>query len=880
MLTRLRALGARLRAAFGRRDDDRDFEDELRSHLAMLIEDHVRRGMPLDEARRAASIRLGAVTALKERYREVQGLPLVDTVRQDIRHGLRALRRDAGLATFVILIVGIGVGASSTVFGTVHALLLRPLPFADPDRLVWIRNDTGAGLSGETVQVGHVLDFRERAGSFVDVAGYMAFYGAGDRTLTGAGEPERLTEVPVSGNFFSLLGIRPALGRLFTADESQWNGPRAVLLSHQIWTRRFASDPAIVGRSITLNQDAVSVVGVLPASFDFGAVFAPGTRVDLYAPFPLGPETNGWGNTTSLVGRLRPDATLSRAQAEASAIGGRLMREHPGRNRFRPVLSTLRDRVSGPVRSAVWLLAAAVGMVMFIVCANLSNLLLARSTSRQREMAIRAALGAGRRRQMQQVLTESLMLSSGGAVVGLLLTIAGTRFLAQLEAINIPLLAAVRLDATVLAFALAIATLTGVAIGLMPAFRVSALAPHRVLNDSARGTSEGPAHGWTRRVLVVSEIALACMLLAGAGLLLRSFTRVLDVDLGFQPESAVAIRIDPDARYATQDHRNAYFDDTLQRIRALPGVDAAGLTDTLPLGRNRSWGVSIPGKVFPPNDGPNAFVRVVSDGYVAAMGIPLIAGRDFAPTDTSSSAPVVVVNDTFARRMWPGEDPVGKTLRTDRPERRVVGVVRDVRHLALERDAGLEIYLPIRQTNDYPSVELVVRGSRSASDLASLIGSALTAVDAGRPVRDFRTLQALVDRSVSPRRFLVVLLGAFAGFALILAALGIYGVIWYAVKQRRQEIGIRLALGASPRGLQAGILLQTLRLVAAGVTIGFIAAWILGRLIRGLLFEVTPWDWATYAAVVVVLAIVAALAGYLPARQATRIDPLKALRAD
>lgn len=804
----------------------------------------------------------------------------MDTILQDIRYSFRTLRRDAGLATFAILIVGLGVGASSTVFSVVNALLLRPLPFADPDRLVWIANDTGVGLSAQTVQVGHLLDLRAQNQSFTDVAAYFAFYGVGDSKLTGTGEPERLTRVPVSENFFSLLGVQPELGRLFTTEECRWNGPKAVLLSHGLWRRRFASDPGIVGRPLTLDSEPVTVVGVLPASFDFGTIFAPGSRIDLYSPFPLSEETNRWGNTLALIGRMKPGVNVRSAQAEAVVLGDRIMRNQPRRNDFRPRLSALREHVSGPIRSAMFVLSCAVGVVMLIVCANLSNLLLARSATRQKEMAIRAALGAGQLRLIRQMLIESLVLSCSGAILGLLLTVGATGLLTQLEGVSIPLLDRVRVDAGALGFTLLVAVLTGIGFGLTPALRVSALSLYSALKENSRGTSEGRGHGWIRRALVVCEVALACMLLAGAGLLIRSFTRVLDVDLGFQPRSAVALRIDPSSQYSTQVLRNTYFDEALRRVGSAPGVEAAGLTDALPLGRNRSWGISVKGQVFSPGQNPDVFVRIISDGYLGAMGISLRAGRDFTARDTPSSEPVIIINETLARRIWPGEDPLGKIIRADRPERRVVGVVRDVRHLALEKESGFEMYLPIRQTNDYASVDLVVRGSHSTADLASAVREALSPLDPTMPANEFRTIQGLVDRSVSPRRFLMVLLAGFAGFALILASLGIYGVISYSVNQRKQEIGIRMALGASAGDLQRRILMQTLKLAAVGMIVGFMASWVLGRVIQGLLFEVTASDPVTFAVVLVILTAVAALAGYLPAKRASRMDPVDALRAE
>ncbi len=799
---------------------------------------------------------------------------------QDLQYTFRTLRREAGFTTFAILIAGLGIGASSTIYSVVNALLIRPLPFDDPAHLVWVANKGKDGnMSAQTVQVGHFLDFRERNQSFSDLAAYFAFYGVGDSKLTGDGEPERVSEVPVSQNFFPLLGVKPQLGRLFNADECKWNGPKAVLLGYGLWQRRFASDSSIVGRKLTINDAPVTVVGVLPESFDFAAVFAPGSHIDLFSPFPLTPETNRWGNTLAIVGRLKPGVAIERAQAEASVLGEQISHQHPERNGLQPRLTYLNQHVSGRLRPALFVLACAVGVVMLIVCANLSNLQLARTAARQKEMAIRTALGAGRYRLIRQVLTESIFLSCCGAALGLFLAVVGTRALAHLDGVSIPLLDSVRVDSGALGFTVLIALLAGLIFGLMPALQVPSVAVHDALKDSNRGSSDGKRHAWIRSALVVSEITFACVLLVGAGLLIRSFLRVLDVNLGFQPERAAALRIDPSRQYSTQDQRNAYFDEALRLARSVPGIEAAGLTDVLPLGRNRTWGFAAKGQVYTRDTYPLAFVRIVSDGFIHAMGIPLRAGRDFTERDTPSSKPVIIVNETLARTIWPGQNPIGQILNFQ-PGREVVGVVGDVRHVALEQGSGSEMYLPIRQSNDYASVDLVVRTTLPPAGLAAAVRAALKPIEPNLPGNEFRTLQQLVDKSVSPRRFVVLLLAGFAGFALILASLGIYGVISYSVARRTQEIGIRMALGASARDLQAGIIWQTLGLAAMGMAIGVVMSWILARSISGLLFGVTAADPVTFLGMLAVLTLVAAAAGYLPARRASRIDPMVALRSN
>jgi predicted permease len=814
-----------------------------------------------------------------EPLRTSHGLAWLDTLSRDFKYSLRTLRRDLGFAIFAILIVGFGIGASSTIFSVVSTLLIRPLPFRDPATLVWIANSPATlGLSVQTMQVGHFLDLREQNKSFSDMAGYFAFYGSGDNNLTGqGGEPERLTGVPVSYNFFPLLGVEPQLGRLFTAEECKWHGPRIVLLSNGLWKRRFASDPSIVGRSLTLDDQPFTVIGVLPASFDFAAVFAPGTSIDLFFPFPLTPETNRWGNTLAVVGRLKPGANARSAQSEFTVLAKHISSAHPERNEIDPAVTPLADHVSGRLRPALVVLACSVGVVMLIVCANLSNLLLSRSVSRQKEIAIRAALGAGKGRLIRQMLTESVALSCCGAALGLFIAFIGTRLLARLTSVSIPLLSEVHLDFSVVAFTVLAAILTGIAFGLLPALQVPGVALHDVLKDSSRGASQGRSHAWMRNCLVVSEIALACVLLVGAGLLIRSFLRVLDIDLGFHPERAAALRIDPNSTYKTQEMRNAYFTQALDRALEIPGVEAAGLTDAIPLGHNRSWGIGAKGQVYKPGEYPGGYVRIISDGYFKAMGVPLRAGRDFSERDDLSAPKVIIINESLARELWPGQNPIGQIVTTD-GGREVVGVVGDVHHLALEEKSGNEFYIPIRQTQDYGSVDLVVRTSLTTSALVPRLREALKPIDPTLATGTLRTMQQIVDKAASPRRFVVLLLAGFAGFALVLASLGIYAVISYSVNQRTQEIGIRMALGASTQSLQAGILFQTLTLAAIGMLLGVVSSWALARALSGLLFGVTSTDPATFAAMLLLLTSVAALAGYLPARRASRIDPMAALR--
>jgi predicted permease len=856
---------------------NRSLWEEMQFHIDSMVEDLVAQGMPEPQAWAMAHRKFGNMTQKSEEARSTWIARWLSDLAQDLRHSFRGMKRDAGFTAFVILIAGLGIGASSTIFSVVNAILLRPLPFHDPGRLVWVSNSD----HWTAIQTEHYADLRELNQSFSDLAGWSGFYFPGDKQLTGAGEPERLTSVPVTGNLFALLGVEPAIGRSFTAEECQgpYSAPPAMLLSWSYWRRRFDSDPGVVGRKLTLNNQPVTIVGVTPASFDFASIFAPGVPVDAFIPWPLNDKRKPTGNTMKAIGRLKPGATVQGAQAELSTLAKQLERQHPERNPIKPLLMPLAQRISGQLTPALFVLSCAVGFVMLLVCANLSNLQLARLGVRQKEIALRAALGAGRSRLVRQMLTESVALSCCGAVLGLGLAIGGTRALAHLRAFNLPLLETVRIDANALVFTLLAAVTSGVLFGLLPALRVSAHSLSDPLQEASRGSSGGKRHAWIRDGLVVSELAFACILLVGAGLLIRSFLRVLDVNMGFQPERAAALRVDPSFRISSAAQQNSFIDDLLHRARSVPGIVVAGITDVLPLRDDRSWAVAAKGQIYEKGRLPEAYVRVVSDGYFEAAGIPLRLGRTLAEGDRSSSERVVVINETMARTLWPGQNPLGQMIATD-GGRRVVGVVADVRHTALETAGGLEMYLPMRQTGDYATMQLVVRTALPPDSLAAQLRTALRPVDRNLPVREFQTFQDLVDKAVSPRRFLVLLLAGFAAFALALASLGIYAVISFSVNQRVQEIGIRMALGASAIDLQSRIVLRTLGLTALGLGLGMAAARALSSALASMLFGVTSGDPLTFVAMGMLLTTVAAVAGYIPAWRASRIDPVIALRSN
>ena len=804
---------------------------------------------------------------------------------RDLRYAVRSLRRDLGATVFSIAIAGLGIGASTTVFGLCQALLLRPLPYKEPERLVWIANGQSENLSSQTTQVSNVLSLVEQNRSFDGVAGFNAFYGPGDIRLGGSADPERITAVPVTQSFFPLLGVGAAYGRFFDDAESRYDGPKAAVLDHRFFVRRFAGDPRVVGQSILLDGNAFTVIGVLPPSFDFEGTFSPGRPADVFLAFPLAPETDRRGNLLALIGRLKIGVQIGTAQAEATSIAANFpstrMDGQP-RNRFQPTLSPLRDRVSGRFRTALLALAGAVGFLMLLVCANLSNLLLVRASVRRREMAIRSALGAAPHQLIRQMLIESLVLGMGGAILGLTIAIVATASVSRLQGTVIPLLRDVRVDGVVFTFTALLAIVTSIAFGLLPALQTLGVDVRETLAEASRG-STGRRSGWLRRVVVVAELALACVLLTGAGLLARSLSRVLDVQPGYATENVIALRVDqPQVDGRSGAERRAYLDALAREVSTVPGVASVGLTDALPLGDNygwRRWGARPVGT--PPDsirrEGP--LVRMVDAGYFATMRIPIRSGSAFTAADVPGSEPVTVINQVLADELWPGQDPVGRMMLAGGIPRRVIGVVASVRYFALDRNVEREMYFPIGHNGGYNSVDLVMRGSNaSTASLIASVRAALRRADPNLPVASFRTMEELVDRSVFARRFVVMLVAGFALFGVVLSALGVYAVISYSVSQRTQEIGIRMALGATADGVRRVILGETGRLALLGLAVGLPVSWMAARAIRGLLYDVGSFDVPTFAATLVALVVVAACAGYLPARRATRVDPSVALK--
>jgi putative ABC transport system permease protein len=797
---------------------------------------------------------------------------------QDLRYGARMLLKNPGFTLIAVVTLALGIGANTAIFSVVNALLFRPLPFREPERLVWIANTgTTGGLSSVTSRVANFNDWRAQNKSFEDLGAYFAFFDYGSYNLVGVGEPERLIGVGVSQNLFSVLGVPPLLGRGFSEEESRWNGSQAVILSHNYWVRRFAADPGVVGRSLTLNDKPTVVVGVMPPAFDFASIFSPGSKIDILTPFPLTQETDRWGNTLAVIGRLKPGVTVAQAQTEFDLLNRQIQQANPDRWKWGAKLTGLKEQISGRFRRAFLVLFGAVGCVLLIACTNLSNLLLARAATRRKEIAVRLALGASRWRLVRQMLTESLLLACGGALLGLPLAFGLTRALSASKAFSIPLLQSVTIDGTALAFTVIIAFATGLIFGIVPAWHASGGDVQEDLKDASRGSSEGRRRAWVRQALVVSEVALACVLLVGAGLLIRSFKRLLEVDLGFRPEQAAAWRIETANRFQNDAQQVAFFNELIRSVEAVPGVESVGLTDTLPLGRNRSWGVGAKGVTYPQGQFPIAFPRIIDHGYLKTMRIPFRAGRDFTEHDTAESEKVLIINQAMADRLWPGQDAVGQIANVGRFERRIVGVVSNVRHSSLEEVSGLEMYLPITQSGS-GSVELVVRTKVPTESVAPGVRAALGRVDPNLPTSEFQALGQLVDQAASPKRLVTLLLGGFSLLALILAALGIYGVISYSVTQRTNELGIRVALGARATDVLKLVIGQGMMPVAIGLGIGLIAAFALTRLMSSLLFGVSATDPVTFAGIAFLLAGVALVACWLPARRAAKIDPMIALR--
>jgi predicted permease len=851
--------------------------------------------LPPEEARRLALVGIGGMEQAKDLHREERGLMKLDIFLQDLKYTFRTLGRDRVFTLVAILILALGIGANIAVFSVVDTLLLRPLPFANAQQLVWIAAPPAkCGLSCATYSTDAYDEFRAYSRSYQDVTGYFAFSSTGNLSLNLGDAPIPATSIDVIANFFQVLGVRPAMGRLFTADDARNGAPPVVLLTYPWWKRQFAGDPAIVGKTFDMNGQQTTVIGVLPKTFDFGAVFSPGSEVDAVTPLNLYGPPRDWGNIITFIGRLKPGVSLAQATGDAAQAAPHMcwnnkFPETCGNFKDSVVPVPLKNYVSGRLRSSLIVLWSAVGVILLIACVNLSNLLLARAAARSKEFAMRTALGASRGRIVRQLLTESLILSGAGAFFGLGLAFILVTWLAHQGAIALPLLSTLHIDGTALSWTLLVAVCAAMLFGLVPGLRMASGNLLESLKDSGPGSGQGRKHERIRSVLVASEVALACMLLVGAGLLLRSFLAVLDVDLGFQPERAAAIKVEYDDSAPTPaarvQKRIAIFQQILARVGAIPGVEAEGVSDYLPLGRNRAWGTPWPKGVRRPVKMPAVpLVYVITPGYQRAMGTK-IRGRDFSWDDGPSGQRVVMMNQSLARYLaasahWPNDDAVGHVVAEGGgPDMLIVGVVDDVHAESLEGEAGWQIYYPVTQQNP-TGAQLVIRTMLPPASLAGSVLRTLRDINPNQPAAEFKPIRMLVDHANSPRRFFMLLVVSFATLGLLLAALGIYGVISYSVTRQTQEIGIRMALGASMGRVQRQVLGGTLRLTLVGIAVGAAASLAVAKLIASLLFDTSPWDVGTYALVAGVLLLVALVSGYIPARRASRIDPMVALRAE
>ena len=851
----------------------REIDEELRFHLDMKTEENIRKGMPPHEARRLAEQRFGRVPRIKEMGYSVRGGGLIETLWQDLRYAIRMLRHDAAFTFVAVLTLALGIGMNTAIFSIVNAVLLQPLPYANAGELATIYNTSG-GDSKFPLSPIAFLNLKRHNTVFTGVAALSNKGWAAN--LTGRGEAERLQGFQVSANLFSLLGVAPRHGRAFVEDEDRPGGNHVVVLSNELWQRRFGGDPQLLGQTITLNGDAYTVVGVMPDDFRFF------TKTDLWTPLAFTPtDENDPAGYLEVIGRRKPGVSLAQASTEVETISQEYDKKFDSRVTTR--LGIPQSDLTDEVRPMLLLLMVAVGFVLLIACVNIANLLLARGNVRRRELAVRTALGAGRWRVMRQLLTENLLLAFLGAGIGLLLARWATQFVASglpeyLSDAN-SRVALLGLDTTALIVTFTLALVTSLLFGLVPAFQLSRIDLNEALNEGGRTVAPRKS---LRSVLVVAEVALAMVLLVGGGLMTRSFWRLAHVNLGYDPSGVLTAKIDPSGdRYEGLDRVGPFYQELLRRVRTIPNVREAGLINSL----NASFLFSIDEHPpFPPEQQPLAQINQVSPDYFHVLGIPLRAGRFFNDSDGKGSQPVVIVDESFAQHYFPGENPIGKHIKGEfsrnegQSSREIVGVVGGARYWTVSREPFPHLYFSYLQEN-WGSMSLMVRAqSGDPMRLSAPIRAELAAIDKLQPIHSFKSMESTVSELVAPQRFTTLVLSAFAVMAAGLAAIGIYGVVSYTIAQRTREIGVRMALGATARDVLKLILRQGMTPVAIGATIGLIASIALTKLISGLLFGVRTTDLATLIVVTLLLVVIALIANYIPARRAIKIDPLNALR--
>ncbi len=806
---------------------------------------------------------------------------MFQTLGQDLRYALRTLRQSPGFTLVAILTLALGIGANTTIFSVINAVLLRPLPYSHPDRLVLLAEHWPA-FPILSVSYENYKDFRDQSTSYETVAAVQPL----SYTLTGAGDPERVTGMPITASLLPMLGIQPVAGRLIQPDDDRVGGAPVVMISYALWQRRFAGSQDALGKTLTLDNNPYTLIGVLPAGFQ---IVAPS---EVFVPFePWAhtlPDDRSWHTGIRPIARLKDGATLQQARNELQTIAKRLEHQYPETNtNVEALVLPLHDQMVSNVRPALLTLLIAVGLVLLIACANVANLLLARATQREKEVAIRTALGASRARIVRQLLTESVLLSVAGGALGLAFAALGLDSLLRLAVASVPRAEGIGLDPTVLGFTAGLAILTGIVFGLAPAFQASRLDIRDQLNQSARGSSAGGQHQRLRSVLVSAEVAISMILLIGAGLLIRSFARLQAVEPGFHPDHILLADVPISLTvYAKPEQQVAFFDHLLDRVRGLPGVKSAGAGTTMPVsGQGGVLHFNIEGRApKTPNDYIMAGYRVVSPGYFTTLGIPLIAGRAIEQRDSLTAPSVVVLNQAMAQKFFPGENPLGKRLQIGEtpdnsiPMMEVVGIVGNVKQ-KLESDAKEEMYVPYMQpVLPLFGLTIALRTNQDPTAMTSSLRSAILDVDKNQPLVNVRTMEQSISNSLDAQRFRTMLLGLLAGLALVLSAIGVYGVMSYSVNLRTQEIGIRVALGAQWRDVFSLVIARGFALVGAGILIGGIASWFLSRLINQFLFGIHASDPLTFLGVAVMLLGVAFLACYFPARRATRVDPIVALR--
>jgi predicted permease len=883
----LNVISARLRALAGRESVISDIDEELRLHVEMVTEENLARGMSPAEARRAARMSFGHFDSIRDTAYTVRGGGLMETFLQDVRYGVRVLARNKGFTAVAVLTLALGIGANTAIFSVVNDLLLRPLPYSDAERVVMLWEVTPEGRHMNTTSRANFREWRAQSSSFESVAAFS------DQrlNLTGAGEPEEVAVQLATPDLFKVLGVEPILGRVLVEDDLR-SDSAGVVLSHAFWKRRFGGDPGLLGKPITLNGVPFNVVGVMPPGFQWhikqrsGTGKPPELWMVLAMPQPGAQGANERGRFLSVVGRLKRGVSFEQADAELKTIHRRLEQDSTFNKNYTAEVIPLREQLVGNVRPALWVLLGAVGLVLLIACANVANLLLSRVAAREKEIALRTALGARRTRVIRQLLTESLLLSLAGSALGLLVAWWGIGALVAISPRDLVNLQNVGINTTVLAWTLGVTLLTSVLFGIMPALEATRLNLSDALKDGGKGAdAQGSRSRRLRGVLVVGEVALALMLLAGAGLLVKSFVQLRQINTGFETENVLTMVLRlPAAKYKEDPQYVAFFRQTLERVRALPGVRSAGIVNYLPLygGLGAATGFNVEGQPAPPpGTGPSTNVRVADSGYFQTMGIALRRGRTFTDVEDSEARHVILVSESFARKFFPDEDPVGKRLKVFMDENpvwaEIVGIVGDVRYDNLTAEAEPFVYYPHPELT-YPFMTLVIRTAGDPSEMAPAVRREIASLDPDQPVSDVRTMTQVMADTVARSRFNTLLLAVFAGLATLLAAVGIYGVMSYSVQLRTREIGLRMALGAQPGRVLLLVLRQGLLLTLVGIGVGLAGALALTRVMSGLLYGVTASDPATFAAIVVVLGVVSLVACYIPARRATRVDPLIALK--